>query len=277
MRVQIRQHGRAIPNKLNLDQKHEMANHTCEELVAEASVNERRCERLSNALRAVIQETDLRIAELKKDAFEFKRDIVMGAENMRSGKTVAEKLSRHMEDKVRQRDVLVEKLRLKNTSINAQIQKIETQLKLKEEMGDVLHYIDFHQLQIENKQCLSRIEERNAELLSLKKNGGKTSRRLNRFRSKLYCSLVDSSSLQRAIMLHRDVSLKADMNDSAVYNEMITHFCTQTRLQQQQHEMPKVSSILDYISGKVHCHRSFVLLHCSVISRCYSIFSGKGL
>ena len=28
-------------------------------------------------------------------------------------------------------------------------------------MGDVLHYIDFHQLQIENKQYMAKIEERN--------------------------------------------------------------------------------------------------------------------
>jgi len=32
-------------------------------------------------------------------------------------------------------------------------------------MGDVLHYIDFHQLQIENKQYMARIEEKNAQLL----------------------------------------------------------------------------------------------------------------
>jgi hypothetical protein len=32
--------------------------------------------------------------------------------------------------------------------------QVEAQLKQKEEMGDVLHYIDFHQLQIENKQCV---------------------------------------------------------------------------------------------------------------------------
>lgn len=34
-------------------------------------------------------------------------------------------------------------------------------------MGDALHYIDFHQLQIENKQYVCRIEERNDELLKV--------------------------------------------------------------------------------------------------------------
>lgn len=34
-------------------------------------------------------------------------------------------------------------------------------------MGDALHYVDFHQLQIENKQYVTRIEERNDELLKV--------------------------------------------------------------------------------------------------------------
>ena len=46
-------------------------------------------------------------------------------------------------------------------------------------MGDVLHYIDFHQLQIENKQYVAKIEERNQELLKLKMTTGSTVQVLN--------------------------------------------------------------------------------------------------
>ena len=35
----------------------------------------------------------------------------------------------------------------------------------KEDMGEVLHVVDFDQLKIENQQYLDRIEERNTELL----------------------------------------------------------------------------------------------------------------
>ena len=65
---------------------------------------------------------------------------------------MAEKVVRYMEDRLRQKDGLIEKLRLKNSNLKDQLRKQEAQLKQKEEMGDVLHYIDFHQLQIENKQ-----------------------------------------------------------------------------------------------------------------------------
>lgn len=63
--------------------------------------------------------------------------------------------------------------------------QVENQLKQKEEMGDVLHYIDFHQLQIENKQYVSRIEERNDELLKLKMTTGATVQTLNSQKEKL--------------------------------------------------------------------------------------------
>ena len=101
---------------------------------------------------AVLEETDLRIAELKKEAYEFKRDIVVGAENMRTGKTMAEKITRFMEEQLQRRDNVIGKLRLKNSTFKKQLQKAEALLKQKEEVGDILHYIDFHQLQIENKK-----------------------------------------------------------------------------------------------------------------------------
>ncbi len=59
------------------------------------------------------------------------------------------------------------KLTLKNAALKQQILKMENQLQHKEEMGEVLHVIDFDQLKIENQQYLEKIEERNNELLKL--------------------------------------------------------------------------------------------------------------
>ena len=49
-------------------------------------------------------------------------------------------------------------------------------------MGEVLHAIDFDQLQIENKQYLAKIEERNNELLKLKMTVSKTVQILNYYK-----------------------------------------------------------------------------------------------
>jgi hypothetical protein len=55
----------------------------------------------------------------------------MGSENERTGKVVAERLIKYMEDKFRQKDALIDKLHLKNTSLKASIVKAEAQIKHK--------------------------------------------------------------------------------------------------------------------------------------------------
>ena len=57
--------------------------------------------------------------------------------------------------------------------LQVQVRKMEQQLHQKEDMGEVLHVVDFDQLKIENQQYLDRIEERNTELLRLKAATGK--------------------------------------------------------------------------------------------------------
>jgi hypothetical protein len=64
-----------------------------------------------------------------------------------AGKIMAERVTKYYEDHLRAKDAVVDKLRLKNQSLRATFVKAEAALKTKEEVGDVLHYIDFHQLQ----------------------------------------------------------------------------------------------------------------------------------
>ena len=49
-------------------------------------------------------------------------------------------------------------------------------------MGEVLHKVDFDQLEIENKQYLEKIDERNQDLLKLKLMAGKTLQVLNSYK-----------------------------------------------------------------------------------------------
>ncbi|RHY59311.1 hypothetical protein DYB34_003410, partial [Aphanomyces astaci] len=185
------------PATITIEQKNDICSAELEDAQKEVEETKRTSERLIDTLRAVLEETDIRIAELKMDAYEFKRDIVVGAENFRTGKTIAEKMVRYMEEKLRAKDAIVEKLRLKNATLKSQAQKIDAQLRQKEEMGDALHYIDFHQLQIENKQYVAKIEERNDELLKLKQTTGNTVQLLNTLKQKL-SDLIDESAWLRA-------------------------------------------------------------------------------
>lgn len=58
-------------------------------------------------------------------------------------------------------------------------QKLKAELKEKEEMGEVLHEVDFRQLKIENKQYMVKIDEKNSEMIKLKKMVGVVTQALN--------------------------------------------------------------------------------------------------
>ena len=148
---------------------------------------------------AVLEETDVRIAELRKEAYEFKRDVVVGAENPRTGKIMAEKVIRYIEDNLRRKDAIIEKIKLKNATMKGHIKRLQQQLKDKEEMGDVLHYIDFHQLQIENKQNVATIEEKNIAVLKIKTSTGRIVQTLNDKKKELIQTETESEWLRSEI------------------------------------------------------------------------------
>merc|ERR1712100_938065 len=109
----------------------------------------------------------------------------------------AEKAIRYMEEKLRAKGAIAEKLRLKNATLKSQYQKVEGQLQQKEDMGEVLHVIDFDQLKIENQQYLEKIEDRNNELLRLKLTTGNTVQVLNTLKHKLHNLTAESEWLKR--------------------------------------------------------------------------------
>ncbi len=65
-----------------------------------------------------------------------------------------------------------------------------------------MKFIDFHQLQIENKKHVKDIDDRNKKLLTLKLNSGKTVQTLNSLKKKL----KDSEKLQNSIS--KDILMK---------------------------------------------------------------------
>jgi predicted nucleic acid-binding Zn-ribbon protein len=88
--------------------------------------------------------------------------------------------ARFWEDKIYGKEVLLEKVALKNSTYKAAIAKLEAQLAHKEEMGEVLHLVDFDQLKIENQQYMETIDTKNRELLRLKLATGRTAQVGNR-------------------------------------------------------------------------------------------------
>ena len=68
---------------------------------------EEECENLLDVLRAMLDDIDMTIGEIKREAHDFKREIVIGAENPKTGKIIAEKLIKYIEEKMNQKSIML--------------------------------------------------------------------------------------------------------------------------------------------------------------------------
>jgi hypothetical protein len=243
-------HHAAEYTALSLQQKNDVAAQEADAVQKEIVEERIKSEKLIDTLRSVIEETAIRLTDLKKDAYEFKRDIVVGAENFRTGKTMAEKVVRYMEEKLRQKDAAVEKLKLKNQTLKTQLAKVDTQLRQKEEMGDVLHYIDFHQLQIENKQYVAKIEERNQELLKLKMTTGSTVQVLNQLKKQLGDIISESDWLRKEIGARSDMLKRIKRDNISVNDEILREKKRLGKFRSAREETEGMPQVIDYVNQR---------------------------
>lgn len=200
-------------------------------------------------LRAIIEGIKIRINEMRKETYEFKRDIVIGGENQRTGTIMAEKVIRYFEEKLKQKAALVEKIKLKNVAMKNQLNKMDAQVKHKEEQGDSLHSIDFHQLKIKSSQFNQKINERNTELLKLKMTTGKTVQVLNTAKRNLNDLLMESKRLRNDIKDRQESTVKLTDELARVEAEVRKERKKNKKYKIQQSN-PDMPQVLDYVNQK---------------------------
>ncbi|OWF48016.1 coiled-coil domain-containing protein 113-like [Mizuhopecten yessoensis] len=235
--------------RLNTEQKCDIAQKEIDELKEEIEKLKENCEKILDTFKAIMEEADLRLAETKKESYEFDRDILKGSVNARTATVMAEKVVRYFEDRLRSRDALVEKLRLKNSTLKVQKKKLHLQLKQKEEMGEVLHEVDFNQLKIENQQYLEKIDERNQDLLRLKLMAGKTLQVLNSYKKKLHTLTMESERLKSEITARNELLTRIDAETKVVEVERAKAEKINRKLRQQLADY-RVPEVMEYVTEK---------------------------
>ncbi|XP_067412532.1 cilia- and flagella-associated protein 184 [Emydura macquarii macquarii] len=100
-------------------------------------------------------------------------------------KEAALKEVEHIQAKEQRKESEMREVRLENIKLKHRIEKLEASLKAQEELAEGLHLIDFEQLKIENQTYNEKIEERNEELLKLRKKITNTVQVLTQLKEKL--------------------------------------------------------------------------------------------
>ncbi|KAJ8330091.1 hypothetical protein O5D80_001667 [Batrachochytrium dendrobatidis] len=148
----------------------------------------------------------------KADEFwKYKRSIALDAENSRTGKPLPTKIVDQLESTERKKENEVVAVRLDNIKLRNKLRRHEQLLRQKEELADGLHLIDFEQLKIENQTYNEKIEERNEELLKLRKKITNVVQVLTHVKEKLQFVQgetvdlkLDLKALDKQVTLRRD-------------------------------------------------------------------------
>ncbi|ORX83538.1 hypothetical protein BCR32DRAFT_291937 [Anaeromyces robustus] len=240
------------PMLLTVDQKLEIIGRAHDELKEKIEKKKDKWERAIDEIKAELEEIDLRLTDTSKSVHEFNRDFTCqtNSKSKRTTKINAEKLIKYYEDRLRMKDAVIEKCRLKKTTLKIQKNKLYIQLKQKEEMGEVLHAIDFDQLQIENKQYLAKIDERNSELIKLKMTAGRTIQILNKYKNNLQQCSQEYDKLKSEIAQRKEIYSKLLSEEAKVTNEKIKAEKTNTSFKKKIDEY-RVPEVMEYIDLKI--------------------------
>ncbi|XP_046855010.1 coiled-coil domain-containing protein 96-like isoform X2 [Xenia sp. Carnegie-2017] len=130
-------------------------------------------------------EKQAKVEEIRNQFGKHKIDIAKQALNSRSCRPIPPKdiEQYHQLEQKKEHEVML--VRLENIKLKNRLKKREMQLKAKEELAEGLHLIDFEQLKIENQTYNEKIEERNEELLKLRKKITTTVQVLTHLKEKL--------------------------------------------------------------------------------------------
>eukprot|EP00823_Brevimastigomonas_motovehiculus_P007364 TRINITY_DN6403_c0_g1_i1.p1 TRINITY_DN6403_c0_g1~~TRINITY_DN6403_c0_g1_i1.p1 ORF type:complete len:407 (+),score=137.89 TRINITY_DN6403_c0_g1_i1:92-1312(+) len=209
------------------------------------AIHQKRTDELAQ-LKALIECLNVRLVELRKEIYEFRRDVV---QNPEGGKVSAERVIRYFEEKRAQQEATMKKLRQKIQSTRSTILKQDAKLKKNELQGETLNKIDYHQLEIKNSQYQQRIEDKNAELLQLKQATGKTIQELNAKKLDLTQLLQDQTKLRKELK-SKESSLQLQYKEIASVQNEIAKEKQKSRNYRVQQSNPDMPQVLDYVQQK---------------------------
>ncbi|XP_067292030.1 cilia- and flagella-associated protein 263 isoform X2 [Pseudorasbora parva] len=195
---------------LTLEQKCDVAQGVLKQMTKDLNRAKDHSERELDKYKATLEEADIHLAEIKKECCQFDRDICKAVQDKKCLTMSAEKVIRYIEDKIRVKENLIEKLHRKNTALLAYKKKLKVKLKQQEEMGEGLTALDFEQLKLENIKIRKQLDEQNREHSDLKLLAGNSLQVLSCNKKKLQILTHESAVLNSDIALRMKLLVKIE-------------------------------------------------------------------
>eukprot|EP00775_Hariotina_reticulata_P011309 gene11309-11459_t len=148
-------------------------------------------------MKAALEGRIRRAEEIAATFAHFKREVSLAAEHSKTGRPVVSKVLDNLEARDHAVEDELQRVRLKNIHLANALKKLEATIRDKEQLAEGLHLIDFEQLKIESQSLNEKIEERNEELIKLRKKTTVTVQILTHMKEKLQFVESQNNDLQQ--------------------------------------------------------------------------------
>lgn len=237
------------PYHLDLSQKYDVVRNELQNANNKWEAFEKTKDEKTDELLATNQEIILNIKDIKMEVYELNRKIDIQSENPKSGKINAEIFHKFFEEKFKKLDNYKKKLTEQNVNLMKQIMAARKKIEKKDKSNE-LQFIDFHQLQIENKKYVKEVDEKNKLLLKLKMTIGKITQDKNKCKDKLNDEIKNLQSLrQKTLEKEKQIERIKDMIDNQKEEEKRIETLTKTLNRKQMKSNLIISVSLFYLSS----------------------------
>lgn len=172
------------PYYLDLVQKNEVVKAELENANLKWDKFEQKKDSLTDELLAKNQEIIQNIKDIKMEVFDLNRKIDTQTENPKSNKIIADVFYKFYEMKFKKQKEQIDKLTKSKYELIKKIENEEKKLQNKDKQQE-LKFIDFYQLQIENKKYMKEVDEKNKMLIKLKMTIGEIGQHKNKYKNNL--------------------------------------------------------------------------------------------
>lgn len=144
---------------------------------------------------------------------------------------------------------MLEKLRLRTSSLRIQQAKLKSQLVQKEELGECIHEVDFEKLKIENKNFQIKIEQKNSHLLELKRINGNANLMLTNHKKILQKQDDALRNLKKTIKATQRRILELEEENGETEEEVVVEKAKHRKLRKKT-QLYEVPDVMAYIRKK---------------------------
>ncbi len=229
------------PFHLDLSQKYDVVRNELQNANNKWEAFEKTKDEKTDELLATNQEIILNIKDIKMEVYELNRKIDIQSENPKSGKINAEIFHKFFEEKFKKLENYKKKLTEQNVNLMKQIMAARKKIEKKDKSNE-LQFIDFHQLQIENKKYVKEVDEKNKLLLKLKMTIGKITQDKNKCKDKLNEEIRNLQTLRlKTLEKEKHIERIKDMIDNQTEEEKRIETLTKTLNRKQMKANLKIT------------------------------------